>query len=170
MRLATWEHLIAAEDLAERASDQLVEAAARDLDMDGVDEIRLAAPGQVVTVDLDGGAGIGSWDIRPVRHALAAVMRRRPEAYHELLRARGDARPHRGGRRRARPSIHDAFRVKEPGLAARLVYDAHERRSGLVRALSPDATADDWAMARATELGDAVDGAFEVTDLSRAAS
>jgi alpha-amylase len=170
MRLATWEHLIAAEDLAERATDRLTEAAARDLDMDGVDEIRLAAPGQVVTVDLDGGAGIGGWDIRPVRHALAAVMRRRPEAYHELLRARGDreAAPAggTGGGDAIPASIHDTFRVKEPGLAARLVYDAYERRSGLVRALAPDAAADDWAMARAAELGDVVDGAFEVAELS----
>jgi alpha-amylase len=166
MRLATWEHLIAAEDLAERATDRLVEAAARDLDMDGVDEIRLAAPGQVVTVDLDGGAGIGSWDIRAVRHALAAVMRRRPEAYHELLRTRGDAMDRNRDAGGTPASIHDAFRVKEPGLAARLVYDAHERRSGLVVALPPDTTAEEWAAARATDLGDAVDGAFEVAELS----
>ena len=31
------------------------------------------------------GGGIGSWDIRAVRHALAAVMRRRPESYHRAL-------------------------------------------------------------------------------------
>ena len=65
--------------------------------MDGVDEVRLATPGQVVTVDLDGGAGIGGWDIRAVRHALAAVMRRRPEAYHETLRARSGEAAGEGG-------------------------------------------------------------------------
>ena len=36
----------------------------------------------------------------------------------------------------AATSIHDAVRVKEPGLADLLVYDAYERRSGLVRVLS----------------------------------
>ena len=82
MRLATYEHLIAAEDLAESSAGAMVAAEQADLDMDGVDEVRLTDEGQVVTVDLDGGAGIGGWDIRPVRHALAAVMRRRPEAYH----------------------------------------------------------------------------------------
>ncbi|MGK2850543.1 MAG: alpha-amylase/4-alpha-glucanotransferase domain-containing protein [Candidatus Limnocylindrales bacterium] len=170
MRLATYEHLIAAEDLAETAAGTLLAAESRDLDMDGVDEVRLADTGQVVTVDLDGGAGIGGWDIRAVRHALGAVMRRRPEAYHEILRSRalaeavnGDATGADGGG--APASIHDAFRVKEPGLAARLVYDGHERRSGLVRALRPDATVEDWAAARAEELGDAVDGAFELVDL-----
>ena len=87
MRLATYEHLIAAEDLAETATDRLDAAELLDLDMDGLDDVRLAGPGQVVTLDLTEGAGIGGWDVRAVRHALAAVMRRRPEAYHETLRA-----------------------------------------------------------------------------------
>ena len=138
-----------------------------DLDMDGVDEVRLADAGQVVTVDLDGGAGIGGWDIRPVRHALAAVMRRRPEAYHEAIRfarrGRRAVAPADGRRQRSSVSIHDVVRVKEPGLA---------RASGLRRATSGDpdssassrrdATPEDWATARADELGDAVDGAFAV--------
>jgi alpha-amylase len=177
MRLATHEHIIAAEDLAENATGSLHHAETNDLDMDGVDEVLLADDGQVVTVDLDGGAGIGAWDIRSVRHAMAAVMRRRPEAYHATLLALersvaagggasvgGDGEGGGGGGS-APASIHDTVRVKEPGLASRLVYDAYERRSGLVRALGLDATAEDWSMARATELGDAVDGAFEVVEL-----
>jgi hypothetical protein len=166
MRLATHEHLIAAEDLAETATGRLVAAELRDLDLDGVDEVRLTAAGQVVTVDLDGGAGIGSWDVRAVRHALTSVMRRRPEAYHAILRARSAEAEHGGGHDDGAPSsIHDTFRVKEPGLAERLVYDAYERRSDLVRVLASDATPDDWASARATELGDAVDGGFALVDL-----
>ena len=87
MRLATYEHLIAAEDLAETATGRLDAAERIDLDMDGLDEVRLADAGQVVTIDPAEGAGIGGWDVRAVRHALAAVMRRRPEAYHDTLRA-----------------------------------------------------------------------------------
>jgi len=181
MRLATYEHLIAAEDLAETASDSLVAAECRDLDMDGVDEVRLADRGQVVTVDLDGGGGIGGWDIRPVRHALTAVMRRRPEAYHDVLRrfeaaaAKVAADGGRGGGGggaggdgdgAAAASIHGIVRVKEPGLVARLVYDPYERRSGLIRALGHEVTPDDWARARETDLGDAVDGAFELVELA----
>jgi alpha-amylase len=170
MRLATYEHLIAAEDLAETALGTLTASETRDLDMDGVDEVRLATPGQVVTIDLDGGAGIGSWDIRPVRHALGAVMRRRPEAYHELLRRHAEqAGTAEGGADAARDeqpaSIHDAFRVKETGLVDRLVYDAYERRSGLVRALPRDTTPEAWARAEVPELGDAVDGRFTLVDL-----
>ena len=96
-------------------------------------------------------------------------MRRRPEAYHETLRApRGGAVADGGdGLATAAPtSIHDMVRVKEPGLAARLVYDAYERRSGLVRFLGPDATRRATGpRAGATELGDAVDGAFDLVDL-----
>ncbi len=87
MRLATHEHLIAAEDIADTVTDRLHAAEVLDLDLDGLDDVRLAGPGQVVTLDLAEGAGIGAWDVRAVRHALAAVMRRRPEAYHETLRA-----------------------------------------------------------------------------------
>jgi 4-alpha-glucanotransferase len=174
MRLATHEHLIAAEDLAETATGTLQHAEARDLDMDGVDEVLLADEGQVVTVDLDGGAGIGAWDIRAVRHALAAVMRRRPEAYHVTLLAldeslhepAGVAALAEGSSGGAPASIHDTVRAKESGLAARLVYDAYERRSGLVRALPLDSTAEAWAMARPTELVDTVDGAFELVELA----
>jgi alpha-amylase len=171
MRLATYEHLLAAEDLAESAAGTLVSAERRDLDMDGVDEVRLSDTGQVVTVDLDGGGGIGAWDIRAVRHALTAVMRRRPEAYHETLR-KLDERPTRvaaaGAPADGGPtSIHDTVRVKEQGLAARLVYDAYERRSGLIRVLPTDATAEDWSLARVDELGDVVDGAFQIVELGK---
>ena len=55
--------------------------------------------------------------------------------------------------------------MKEAGLAARLHYDAYERRSGLVRFLAPATDPDAWATAEAVELGDAVDGAFEIAEL-----
>ena len=57
MRLATYEHLIAAADLAETAAGGLHVAELRDLDLDGHDEVRLAGPGQVVSIDLDEGGG-----------------------------------------------------------------------------------------------------------------
>ena len=143
--------------------------------MDGIDEVRLATAGQVVTVDLEGGAGIGSWDIRPVRHAVTAVhaspaggVPRRPPGRRCAARVRGDERV-RGPRRcreAAPASIHDTVLMKETGLAARLAYDPYERRSGLVRFLALDAEPTGWADASVTELGDAVDGAFEVVTLT----
>src|SRR5262249_22150154 len=85
MRLATYEHLIAAEDAADRMLGTQTAAAIEDLDLDGLQEVLLADAGQVVTVKPSAGGGIGSWDIRAARHALAAALRRRSEAYHETL-------------------------------------------------------------------------------------
>ena len=168
MRLATYEHLIAAEDLADTAAGMLVDAELRDLDMDGQDDVRLAGPGQVVTVDLTAGAGIGGWDIRAIRHALGAVLRRRPEAYHETLRqheAGQDPSATTAVNSSAPASIHDIVTTKEAGLADMLWYDPYERRSGLVRFLPADTEPEAWATGRATELGDAVEGAFELEAL-----
>jgi alpha-amylase len=47
-------------------------------------------------------------------------------------------------------------------LAAQLHYDPFERRSALVRFLDPATDRTAWADGQATELGDAVDGAFEL--------
>ena len=169
MRLATYEHLIAAEDAADRALGTLETATTRDLDMDGLPEVLVADAGQVVTVKPAEGGGIGGWDIRAARHALAAALRRRPEAYHETLRAHDAAGGASGGAEGggddddgAPVSIHDIVMVKEEGLAARLFYDDHERRSGLVRFLPLDTTPEAFATLAETELGDFRDGDFAV--------
>jgi alpha-amylase len=165
MRAATLEHLIAAEDRADAALGQSTTAEQADLDLDGCDEVRLATTGQVVTVELDEGAGIGAWDLRAARHAVTAVMRRRPEAYHETVRAHdaaeaaadaaaevaADAAAAAAG---APASIHDVVKTKEPGLASYLRYDAYERRSGLLCALPAGATAEDWGAGGRDDLGD----------------
>ena len=168
MRLATYEHLVAAEDAADGIAGWPNMAYQADLDMDGRDEALLADAGQVITVKPSEGGGIGSWDIRAARHALAAVLRRRPEAYHDTLRAHeakgaGGAAP--AGEGGAPASIHDVVMVKEAGLADRLQYDDHERRSGLVRFLAPGTTPGEVADARETELGDFCNGEFVVRSL-----
>ena len=78
-------------------------------------------------------AGIGRWDLRAGGHPLAAVMRRRPEAYHEKLRAHERADAARAARRARRPtardpadrpaSIHDIVTTKQAGLSELLHYD-----------------------------------------------
>ena len=169
MRLATYEHLIAAEDAADAALGTLRGAVLADLDMDGRDEVHLAETGQVVTVKPSEGGGIGSWDVRAARHAIGAVMRRRPEAYHETLRAHeasGQASPAEAAVDGGAPtSIHDIVMVKEAGLSRRIHYDDHERRSALVRFLDPATTPEQVATATERELGDFRDGTFTVDHL-----
>src|SRR5258706_13426274 len=105
MRAATLGHLIAALDLADPSVAAATRAEVLDLDLDGRDELLLSNTGQRVSIKLDEGAGIGSWDLRAARHALTGVLRRRPEAYHEILRkyeadaaARGGATPDKAER------------------------------------------------------------------------
>jgi len=171
MRLATHEHLIAAEDAADRSGGTLEAAELVDVDLDGRDEALMADPGQVVVVDLDEGAGIGAWDVRATRLALTAVMRRRPEAYHATLRTHeaalnGGASAGSGDDTTTGPaSIHDLVRTKEADLSAQLHYDSYERRSALVRFLAPNADPADVAAATAVELGDFVAGSWSVVEL-----
>jgi hypothetical protein len=193
MRLATFAHLIAAEDIADAwARDALAghdggpetipgraeELPTRpdgaqlvDTDQDGIDEAYLATPGQVVVVDLAEGAGIGSWDLRATRLALAAVMRRRPEAYHPTLidHERRAADTHEGGPDEggdAPKTIHDIVMTKEAGLSDRIVYDRHERRGGLVHLVPRWTSAAEFASVAFDELGDFVDAPYRVLGLS----
>jgi hypothetical protein len=178
MRTATHAELIAAEDLADGTvarDDGGASITLADLDLDGRPEALLASDGQIVAVELDEGAGIGAWDLRATRVALGAVMRRRPEAYHERLRAyeranaaRDTGRDGNGGdTTNGTRTIHEMVATKEPGLSDRLVYDWHERRSGLVHLL-PAAewrlSARDLSAVRYTELGDFVDRPFDVVE------
>ncbi|MEX1294899.1 MAG: alpha-amylase/4-alpha-glucanotransferase domain-containing protein [Candidatus Limnocylindrales bacterium] len=165
MRLATLEHLIAAEDAADRAaglSDVRIETA--DLDVDGFDELLVAAPGQVVAIKPDQGGGIGSWDARAARHALTSVMRRREEAYHDTLREADTGAMEQQEAGEGAVSIHDLIKINEPGISRRLWYDAYERRSGLVHLMPLDTTAEAFEQAAFEELGDLVSGAFDVVE------
>jgi 4-alpha-glucanotransferase len=176
MRAATLSHLIAAEDMADAALGTATRSEVLDLDLDGRDEILLANAGQTVAIDLDEGAGIGAWDLRAARHALTGVLRRRPEAYHEILRehdakeAAAAAKPKGAGPAAdgngGAASIHDRVQVKEAGLAAHLIYDDYERRSGLVRVLPIDATAATWGAGGRGDLADLATGQFRLVRLA----
>jgi len=172
LRVAALSRLIAAEDLV--SGEATPSAIRRDVDLDGREEIVLSGAGQFVTVKLEEGGGIGRWDLRAAGHPLAAVMRRRPEAYHdtlrrhELARAAGgsdhgghdDGAESNGDHGGEAASIHDVVRVKQEGLLEHLRYDAYERRSGLVRILLPDTTPEAAAAGTADELGDLRDGTW----------
>jgi 4-alpha-glucanotransferase len=125
-----------------------------DYDLDGVDEVLVGTTGQTVLVDAAEGGGLSSWDLRASRTALASVLRRRPEAYHEQLRT-FDAAAERDAAETISP--HEVVQVKEANLSKFLVYDRDERRSGLVRVFVGD------------ELGDWVRAAWAVVSASESA-
>jgi alpha-amylase len=167
MRLAALAQLIAAEDLADGAAPGAAgrpteSAELTDWDLDGRPDALLASPAQVLSVDLDEGAGIGSWDLRASRVALLAVMRRRPEAYHARLRAGDAAVPVDEG---GTASIHGRVNAKEAGLGDALHYDDHERRSGLLRLLVAGAGVDQLRRAEEVDLVP-VEGPWQATHIA----
>jgi alpha-amylase len=129
MRMATLAELIAAEDLA--LADRVL-AGAADYDLDGVDEVAIGTAGQTVIVDVADGGGISSWDLRATRLALASVLRRRPEPYHQQILEAAAGEP---VEELADPGADDAppDRSAAQDLSKLIVYDDHERRSGLTR-------------------------------------
>ena len=149
MRMATLAELIAAEDLV---LGNAVSAGVADYDLDGRDEVLIGSAGQNVLIDPAEGGGIGAWDLRASRVALASVMRRRPEAYHAQLRAAEAAAGAKKAGSTGAVSPHEGFQTKEVGLSKLLVYDDHERRSGLVRILDRDGR----------EIGDFVNGPWQL--------
>jgi alpha-amylase len=182
MRMATLAHLIAAEDLAEAAAEasgaEPYGAHLVDTDLDAIDEVLVALPNQTIVVDPAHGAAISNWDLRASRVALASVLRRRSEVYHERLVAHdraaagealgGDGDVAGGGKAAGAEAdvprtIHDIVASKEPGLAAFLHYDRHERRSGLVHLLPADGSTDAAAFVESSyeELGDFTEGPYE---------
>ncbi len=168
LRVAALHRLIAAEDIAlggpgaSVASGLLV-----DLDLDGSPEALLVADGQIVGVKLDEGAGIGRWDLRAAGHPLAAVMRRRPEAYHEKLREydRKAAAHADASEPEEAASIHDVVTSKQEGLSELLRYDHYERRSGLVRLLPLATTALEFDDGSARDLVPALDGPWSLESI-----
>jgi alpha-amylase len=168
MRLATLEHLIAAQDICDRQGREqglpIDGIRSLDADLDGVPELVVTSPGQAIVLKTSEGAGVGTWDIRASRHALASVLRRRPEAYHAKLvefETTGGSQPTEGD---APASIHDIVKVREPGLARRLHYDRYERRSGLVHVLPPDVSPEAFAAAATPDLADLADGRYSVLE------
>src|SRR5262245_37763050 len=178
LRVAALRRLILAEDLALGGPGASVESGLLvDLDLDGADEALLVGDGQVVGVKIDEGGGLGRWDLRAAGFPLAAVMRRRPESYHEKLRAHeaaaaggpgGDAKPDEqdGAGGEDRPaSIHEIVTTKQSGLGDLLQYDGYERRSGLVRVLPLEATPREIADGSAQDLVDTLTVPWELVSI-----
>ena len=94
-------------------------------------------------------------DVRRIQHNLLATLARRPEAYHQKVRAG----QHQGGGQVA--SIHQRVVFKQPDLDKRLQYDDHLRKSLVDLFYDNDATLEGVAACTAPQHGDFVDGAYE---------
>jgi alpha-amylase len=93
-------------------------------------------------------------DVRSIGHNLLATLCRRPEAYHQKVRA-GEGKH---GDQAA--SIHDRVVFKQAGLDQRLQYDRRLRKSLVDHFWALNATHEQIIDEQADELGDFADGEY----------
>ena len=159
LRNAVYQHLIAADTLLDRAvgrGENWIEAAADDFNFDARQEVRLANDRLIALVAPSRGGQLTELDVRRIPHNLLATLARRPEVYHEAVRA-GERQAPEG----AVASIHDRVIFEQPNLDRRLQYDDHDRKSLIDLFYDNDATLEAVAAGTAAQRGDFVDGAYE---------
>ncbi len=158
LRNAVYQHLIAADNLLDRAigrPESWIEAAADDFNFDARQEVRLTNDKLLALVAPSRGGQLLELDVRRIRHNLLATLARRPEAYHRKVLA-GESRQHGEV-----ASIHDRVVFKQPNLQDRLQYDDHVRKSLLDLFYDNDATLEAVANGTAPQRGDFLGGSYE---------
>ena len=126
LRNAIYQHLIAAENLLDRAEgrdSQWVEAVSDDFNFDGRPDVQLANDRLMALISPSRGGQIYELDVRSICHNLSATLSRRPESYHRRVLAGPDG----GGGSVIDPNATVIF--KQEGLGERLQYDAYSRKS-----------------------------------------
>jgi alpha-amylase len=159
LRNAIYQHLIAADNLLDRAvgkPETWIEASADDYNFDARQEVRLTNDRMMAMVAPSRGGQMTELDVRRIEHNLLATLARRPEAYHQRVLAGAAAQ---NGEYVA--SIHDRVVFKQPGLDQRLQYDDHLRKSLVDLFYDNDATLESVAANKAAQRGDFVGGIYE---------
>jgi 4-alpha-glucanotransferase len=158
LRNAVYNHLIAADNLLDRAADRhepWVEATAGDFNLDARQEVFLANDKLAMLFSPYRGGMLYELDVRSICLNLLATLARRPEAYHRKVLAganngQGDV-----------ASIHDRVVFKQPGLDQRVQYDAWPRKSLLDHFFDNETSLNAVAAGQAPERGDFLQAAFE---------
>lgn len=158
LRNAIYNHLIAADNLLDKAFDKptpWVEATVDDYNFDTRQEVRLASNRLLALIAPLAGGHIYELDVRTICLNLLATLTRRPEAYHRKVLAGA----HQGGSDVA--SIHDRVVFKQEGLDQRLQYDPHPRKSLIDHFYDDTVTLAAVTSGDAREHGDFVSGGYE---------
>jgi 4-alpha-glucanotransferase len=164
LRTALWREVIRAETLAASVGGhgrREVSAATADVDSDGADEVLVTSPRFSALLKPSDGATIAALDDRRAAATLINSMMRRPEAYHDRLRALSS-----GGPASEVASIHDRARAKEEGLERRLRYDRWPRHAFRLLLFSPHKTLEDYDALRLEEHAAFAGGAYRVEEAS----
>jgi len=158
LRNAVYNHLIASDNLLDRAVDRVepwVEATPGDFNLDARQEVFLANDKLATLISPYRGGELYELDVRSICHNLLATLARRAEAYHRKVLA-GPS-----GANGQMASIHERVVFKQPGLDQRVQYDTYPRKSLLDHFFDGEASLTAVAGGQARELGDFVTGAYE---------
>lgn len=159
LRNAIYGSLIAADNLLERAAGRRgswVDIAADDFNLDARKEIRLSGDRLVAFVAPGRGGHLYELDVRQIQTNLLATLNRRPEPYHDRVRAAaGQAMSDVGGG----VDPNGGVRFKQPGLDRKLQYDGWARKSLVDHFLQPGLEHSTFVEGFG-ELGDFVEGVY----------
>ena len=157
LRGAVYNHLIAADNLLDKAADNgplRVEATVDDYNFDARREVRLVNDQLVALLAPAAGGQLYELDVRSICHNLLATLTRRPEAYHRKVLA-GPSDDDGCG------SIHDRVVLKQEGLDQLLQYDKYPRKSLIDHFYDMDVTSQAIVKGQAMERGDFAGGLYE---------
>jgi len=129
LRSALLRHLIQAEALLDKvpAGDgSAYSVRQEDFDVDGYEEILIEQPSFGAIVRPADGGTVSSLRFKPAEVELVNSLRRRPEAYHALVRQRVASKE---APREGPASIHDMVLSKEANLEGLLRYDRYPRHA-----------------------------------------
>ena len=159
LRNAVYTNLIAADNVLDKVVGRTgtwVTIDADDYDLNARKEIRIAGDKLIGFVAPNDGGHLYELDIRSIRHNLLATLDRRPEPYHDKVRAAGDQQHQQS----EVASIHDMVAFKQPDLHKKIQYDTWAHKSLVDHFFQPGLT---WEQAQngVGEMGDFVSGVYE---------
>ncbi len=152
LRSAIFKHILETE-----AALEIPAIERRDIDGDGVEEVIFASPKMQAFFKAKGGV-LRELDDMRTRFNLTDTLTRREEIYHRDLKALG--RHQSNGDETV--SIHNLATAKEKGLEKRLLYDRWPKASLSDRFMPEGTTLGDFASGSYAELGDFVDGIYDI--------
>lgn len=162
LRNAIYRHLITAHDMLDAAEGRIgprVAVEVGDFNLDARQEVRLENEQLIAFVRPALGGHVYELDVRRPRVNVLATLDRRPEPYHDTIRASVRGEQVDDGR----ASITDKVVLKRANLDQALVYDRHPRKSLVDHFFPADATLADLIACRDLEQGDFATGAYLAT-------
>ncbi len=162
LRRGVYEHLLAAEKALDQMekSSSWVRAQALDLDADQEPELLLRSPSLTLLIDTNRGGCLLELSSKETGINLLDTLARRPEPYHERLRAAqaiSSSQVHAS----TPLSIHERQEAVGLDLGDSLVYDPYRRAGWIDHLFSPDSEVNAFAQGALKELGDFVETPYE---------